>query len=161
MERHVVRIEEDRCAVKVLIGEPAGKRHLGRPTHWWEENIRMDLKELGFSTRGWVGSTQDSDYWRALVNAALDLRASWAMLLYAIWICLRISILASVVWLCVSRWKMSCKYSASKIFIIHEVRFSVLLKCGNHSERFLTLEADILNKADAVIPHLSSGSLCC
>ena len=40
----------------------------------WEDNIRMDLKEIGINTRNCVGSTQDRDYWRALVNTALNLR---------------------------------------------------------------------------------------
>ena len=47
----------------------AGKRPLGRPRRRWEENIRMDLKEIGNNTRNWVYLTQDRDYWRALVNA--------------------------------------------------------------------------------------------
>ena len=50
------------------------KRPLGRPRRRWEDNIRMDLKEIGINTRNQVESTQDRDYWRALVNAALDLR---------------------------------------------------------------------------------------
>ena len=40
----------------------------------WKDNIRMDLKEIGISTRNWVDLVQDSDYWRALANAALNLR---------------------------------------------------------------------------------------
>ena len=47
-----------------------GKRPLGR----WEDNIRMDLKEIGINTRNWIDSAQDRNYWRALVNAALNLR---------------------------------------------------------------------------------------
>jgi hypothetical protein len=50
-----------------------GKRPLGRPRRRWEDNIRMDLKEIGINTRNWVNSAQDRDYWRALVNAALNL----------------------------------------------------------------------------------------
>ena len=45
----------------------------------WEDNIRMDLKEIGIDTRNWVDSAQDRDYWRALVNAALNLWVSYAM----------------------------------------------------------------------------------
>ena len=52
------------------------KRPLGRPRRRWEDNIRMDLKEIGINTRNWVGSARDRDYWRALVNAALNLRVS-------------------------------------------------------------------------------------
>ena len=40
----------------------------------WEDNIKMDLKEIGVSVRSWIDSTQDRDYWRAFVNAALNLR---------------------------------------------------------------------------------------
>jgi hypothetical protein len=67
-------MEEDRSAFKILIGKPAGKKPLGRPRRRWEDNIRMDLKEMGINTRNWVDSAQDRDYWRALVNAALILR---------------------------------------------------------------------------------------
>ena len=50
-----------------MLSKPTGKRPLGRPRHRWEDNIRMDLKEIGISTRNWVDSAQDRDYWRALV----------------------------------------------------------------------------------------------
>ena len=58
----------------ILTGKPTGKRPLGRPRHRRENNIRMDLKEIGINTRNLVDSAQDRDYWRALVNAALNLR---------------------------------------------------------------------------------------
>ena len=45
----------------MLTSKPTGKRPLGRPTHRWEENTRMDLKELGINTRNWVDSAQDRD----------------------------------------------------------------------------------------------------
>ena len=45
---------------------------MGRPRLRWEDNIRMDLREIGMNTRNWVDSVQDRDYWRALVNAALN-----------------------------------------------------------------------------------------
>jgi hypothetical protein len=51
-----------------------GKRTLGRPRLRWEECIRMGLKEISINTRNWVDSTQVRDYWRALLNAALNLR---------------------------------------------------------------------------------------
>ena len=47
---------------------------MGRPRSRWEDNIRMDLEEIGIDTRNWVDSAQDKVYWRALVNAALNLR---------------------------------------------------------------------------------------
>ena len=68
-------MEEGRCAFKILTGKPTGKKPLGRPRCRWEDNIRMDLKEIGMNTRNWVDSTQERDYWRgALVNAELTLR---------------------------------------------------------------------------------------
>ena len=60
--------------MKILTGKPTGKRPLGRPRRRWEDNIRMDLTEMGINTWNWVDSTQDRDYWRALVNATLNLR---------------------------------------------------------------------------------------
>ena len=63
-------MEEGRIAFKILTGKPTGKRHLGRPRRRWEDNIRMDFEEIG----NWVDSTQDRNYWRALVNASLNLR---------------------------------------------------------------------------------------
>ena len=51
-----------------------GKRPLGRFRHRWEDNIRMDLKEICINAGNWVESTLDKDCWRALVNAALNLR---------------------------------------------------------------------------------------
>ena len=72
---HVARMEEGRSAFKTLTVKPTGKRPLGRPRHRWEDNIRMDLEEMGINVGNWVDSAQDRDYWRALVNAALYLRA--------------------------------------------------------------------------------------
>ena len=71
---YVARMEEGRSAFKILTGKPTGKRPLARPRRRWEDNIRMDLKELGINTRNWVDSAQDKDYWSALVNATLNLR---------------------------------------------------------------------------------------
>ena len=70
---HVARIEEGRSAFKILTGKPTGKRPLGRPRRRWEDNIRMDLEEISINAGNWVDSAQDRDYWRALVNAALNL----------------------------------------------------------------------------------------
>ena len=67
-------MEEGRSAFKILTGKPTGKRPLGRPRRRWEDYIRMDLKEIGINTRNWVDPAQYKDYWRALVNAALNLR---------------------------------------------------------------------------------------
>ena len=64
--------EEGMSSFKILTGKPTGKRPLGRPKRRWEDNIRME--EIGINSGNWVDSTQDRDYWRALVNAALNLR---------------------------------------------------------------------------------------
>ena len=67
---HVARMEKGRSAFKIL----KGKRPLGRPRHRWEDNIKMDLEEIGINAGNLVDSAQDRNYWRALVNAALNLR---------------------------------------------------------------------------------------
>ena len=67
-------MEEGRSSLKILTGKPTGKRHLGTPRRRREDNIRMDLEEIGISAGNWVDSAQDRNYWRAPVNAALDLR---------------------------------------------------------------------------------------
>jgi hypothetical protein len=46
----------------MFTGKPTGKRSLGKPRRRWEDNIRMDLKEIGVNTRNWIGSAQDTDY---------------------------------------------------------------------------------------------------
>ena len=69
MAYYLGRMEEGRSAFKILIGKPRGKKHLGTPRHRWEDNVRMDIKEIGISTRNWVDSVQDKDYWRVLVHA--------------------------------------------------------------------------------------------
>ena len=67
-------MEEGRSDFKILTGKPTGKIPLGRPRRIWEDNIRMDLEEIGISADNWVDSAQDGNYWRALVNAALNRR---------------------------------------------------------------------------------------
>ena len=70
---HIARMEEGRNVFKILTGTPTGKRSLGWPRRRWEDNVRMDLKEIGIKTKNWVDSAQDRDYWRALANAAMNL----------------------------------------------------------------------------------------
>ena len=65
-------MEEGKSVFEILTGTPTGNRPLGRFRHRWEENIIIDLKEIVINTRNWVDSAQDRDYWRALVNAALN-----------------------------------------------------------------------------------------
>ena len=74
MGDHTVRMEEGRSAIKILTAKPTGKRLSGRSRRRWEDNIRMDLKAIDINTRNLVDSAQDKDYWRALVNVALNLR---------------------------------------------------------------------------------------
>jgi hypothetical protein len=71
---HEARMEEGKSAFKILTGIPRGKRPLGSPRCRWEDNMRMDLEEIGINMRNWVDLVQDRDYWRALVNVALNLR---------------------------------------------------------------------------------------
>jgi hypothetical protein len=71
---NVARIEEGRSAFKILTGKPTGKRSLGRLRRRWEDNIRMDLKEIGINANSWADSAQDRDYWRVLVNVGWNLR---------------------------------------------------------------------------------------
>ena len=70
----LARMEEHRSGFKILTGKPTGKRPLWRPGRRWEDNIRMDLEEIGINAGNWVDSAQDRNYWRALVNAALNVR---------------------------------------------------------------------------------------
>ena len=67
-------MEEERSAFKISTGKPTVKRPLGRPRRRWEDTIRMDLEEIVINASNWVDSSQDRNYWRALVNAALNLR---------------------------------------------------------------------------------------
>ena len=62
----MARIGEGRGVYRVLVGKPEGKRPLGRPRHRWENNIRMDLQEVGLEYEDWIGLAQDRDRWRAL-----------------------------------------------------------------------------------------------
>jgi len=73
---HVARVSERRGVYRVLVGKPKGKRPLGRPRSRWEDNIKMDLKEVGCGDMVWIELALDRDKWRALVNAVMNLRVS-------------------------------------------------------------------------------------
>ena len=60
---------------RVLVGKPEGKRPLGRTTRRWEDNIKMDLQEVGGSCGDWMELARDRDRWRALVGTVRNLRA--------------------------------------------------------------------------------------
>ena len=66
-------MEEGRSTFKMLTSKPTGKRPLGRPRRRWEDNIIIDLEEIGINAGNWVDLAQDRDYWRVLVNAAMTL----------------------------------------------------------------------------------------
>ena len=70
----MARMWEGRGMYRILVGKPEGKRPLGRPRRRWENNIKMDLQELGCGGMDWIELAQDSDRWRALVNAVMNLR---------------------------------------------------------------------------------------
>jgi hypothetical protein len=65
---------EKRHAYRILVGEPEGKRPLGRPRCRWDDNIRMDLREIGWGSMDWIDLAQDRDKWRAHVNTVMNLR---------------------------------------------------------------------------------------
>jgi hypothetical protein len=59
---------------KLLMGKPEGKRPLGGPKHRWVDNIKRDLREMGWVDMDWIGLAQDRDQWRALVKMVLNLQ---------------------------------------------------------------------------------------
>jgi hypothetical protein len=65
---HVARMGKKRDVYRVLVGKPEGKRPFGRPRHRWENNIKMDLQEVGFGDMGWIKLAEDRDRWKTLVN---------------------------------------------------------------------------------------------
>jgi hypothetical protein len=65
---------EGRGVYRVLVGKPERNRPLGRPRCRWEDNVRMDLQDVGCGYEDWIGLAQDRDTWRALVSAVRNLR---------------------------------------------------------------------------------------
>jgi hypothetical protein len=63
-----------RNAYRILVGEPEGKRPLGRPRCRWVNNIKTDLREIGWDGMDWIDLAQDRNQWRALVNTVMNLR---------------------------------------------------------------------------------------
>jgi len=65
-----------RGVYRLLVGKPEVKRPLGRPRRRWEDNIKMEIKEVRCKGTGWIRVAQDRDRWRALVNAVMNLRVA-------------------------------------------------------------------------------------
>jgi hypothetical protein len=65
---------EERKVYKVLVGNPEGKRPLGRPRRKWEDGIRMDIREIGLGVVDWIRLAQDMNRWRAVVSVVMNLR---------------------------------------------------------------------------------------
>jgi hypothetical protein len=70
----VALMGEGRVVHRVLMGKPEGKRPLGRPRPRWQDNIKMDLQEVGRGCGDWMELVQDRDRWRALVSAVMNFR---------------------------------------------------------------------------------------
>jgi hypothetical protein len=71
---HVARMEKGKGVYRVLVGRLEGKRQLGRPRHRWEDNIKMDLREIGIDGANWIRLAQDRVQWRAFVSTVMNLR---------------------------------------------------------------------------------------
>jgi hypothetical protein len=71
---HVALMGEKRDAYRILVRKPEGKRPVGRPRRRWVDNIKMDLREIGWDGVDWIELAQDRDQWRALVNTVVKLR---------------------------------------------------------------------------------------
>jgi len=71
---HVARMGERRGVYRDLVGKPDGKTPLGRTRRRWEDNIKMDLQEVGCGGMDWIELSQIRDRWRALVNAVMNIQ---------------------------------------------------------------------------------------
>jgi len=75
---HVACLGERTCLCRVVVGKPEEKRPLGRPGPRWEDNIKIDLQEVGCGVMDWIDLAQDRDRWPGLVNAAWNLRVPYS-----------------------------------------------------------------------------------
>jgi hypothetical protein len=71
---HVVQMREKSNAYRIVVGKPEGKRPLGRPRYRWVDDIKMDLREIGWDGIDLIDVTQDKDQWRALLITVVNLR---------------------------------------------------------------------------------------
>ena len=71
---HVARMEDGRGVQRVVVGKPEGKRPMGRPRRRWEDNIKMDLQEVGGGCGDWMELAQDSNRWRSLLSIVMNFR---------------------------------------------------------------------------------------
>jgi hypothetical protein len=71
---HKARMGEKRNAYRILVGKPEGKRALERPRRRWLDNIKVDLREIGWAGVDWIDLAHDRDQWRSLVNMVMNLR---------------------------------------------------------------------------------------
>ena len=69
-----MRMGERKVVYRISVGKPEGRRPLGRSRRRWEDNIKMDLQEVGCEGMDWIELAQDRDRWWALVNAVMNLR---------------------------------------------------------------------------------------
>ena len=67
---------EGRGVHRILVGKPERKRPMGRPRHRWEDNIKMDLQEVGGAGGDWMELVQDRERWRALVSTVTKIRVT-------------------------------------------------------------------------------------
>jgi hypothetical protein len=74
--KHVARIGEKMNAYRILVRKPEGKRLLGRQRRRWVDNIKMDVREIGWDGMDCIDRTQARDQWRALVNTVMNIRGS-------------------------------------------------------------------------------------
>jgi hypothetical protein len=74
LSHSLFRTVDSHNAYRILVGKPEGKRPLGRPRRRWVDNIKLDLREVGWDGSDWIDLAQDRGRWRAYVNAVMNLR---------------------------------------------------------------------------------------
>ena len=72
--RYVARMQESKIAYRVLVGKSEGRRSLGRPKRIWEQNIKIEVTEVGWGGMDWIYLAQDRVRWRAVVNVVMNIR---------------------------------------------------------------------------------------